>query len=171
VNLGTARILIVVALVVAGIAVLANAFGQGTTAAFTPAGGGGSPAPSTSASPSASASHSPKPLPSPATTGIHVSVFSGINTPGCAGTVNTMLTADGYVAADPPSDATHKPIPKSAVYFRPDPGHHNQSDAIYMAAHYFDHAKVAKLTSTFPGVVSPQAQAVVLIGNDYTSKC
>lgn len=169
-NLGTARIVIIVALVVAGVAVLANAFGPGTSA-FTPADGDSSPAPSASTSPSVSASHSPKPLPSPATTGVRVSVFSGVTAAGCATKVNTMLVSDGYVAADPPSDATHKPIPKTVVYFKPDAQHHNQSDANYISTNYFDHAKVAKLPATFPGAVSPQAQAVVLIGNNYVSNC
>jgi hypothetical protein len=170
VNLGTARIVIVVALVVAGVAVLANAFGQGTTAAFSPK-DGVSPAPSGSTSPTGSASHSPKPLPSPQTTGVHVSVFSGVTVIGCAKTVNTMLVADGYIAADPASDATHKPIAKTVVYYRQDPQGRNRSNATYMASHYFNDARVAKLSATFPGVVSPLAKAVVLIGTDYTSKC
>ncbi|MEA2520978.1 MAG: hypothetical protein QOI81_624 [Actinomycetota bacterium] len=168
-NLGTARIVIVVALVVVGVAVL-NAFGQGTNAAFTPL-DGVSPAPSGSTSPTVSPSHSPKPLPSPQTTGVHVSVFSGVTVIGCAKKVNTMLVADGYVAADPPSDATHKPIAKTVVYYRQDPQGRNRSNATYMASHYFNDARVAKLSATFPGVVSPLAKAVVLIGTDYTAKC
>jgi hypothetical protein len=172
VNLGTARIIIILALVAAGIAVLANAFGPGTVA-LTPLDGGGSPAasPSGSTSPTPPASHSPKPLPSPDTTGALVSVFSGISAPGCAGKVNTMLVADGYVSADPASDATHKPIAKTVVYYSPDPQHLNQSDAVYLAKTYFNAARVAKLPPTFPGVVSPQAQAVVLIGTDYAANC
>jgi hypothetical protein len=173
VNLGTARIIIILALVVAGVAVLTNAFGPGTVA-LTPLDPGTSAgsSPSGSTSPSVSASHSPKPLPSPETTGVLVSVFSGISAPGCAAKVYGMLVADGYVGADPAGDATHKPIAKTAVYYRvPDPQRHNQSDANYIAKTYFDSARVAKLPSDFPGVVSSQAQAVVLIGSDYTSNC
>lgn len=171
-NLGTARIVIILALVAAGIAVLSNAFGPGTVA-LTPLDQGASPgtSPSGSVSPSSTASHTPKPLPSPDTTGVRVSVFNGISAPGCAGKVYGMLVADGYVGADPASDATHKPNPKTIVYYRPDPRHQAQSDAGYMAKTYFNGAKVAKLPATFPGAVSSQAQAVVLIGNDYAANC
>lgn len=171
-NLGTARIVIILALVAAGVAVLSNAFGPGT-AALTPLDSGGSAgaSPSGSTSPSVSASHTPKPLPSPETTGVKVSVFSGITALGCAGKVYNMLIADGYVGADPASDATHKPIAKTVIYYRPDPRRLDQSDATYISKTYFSGAKVAKLPATFPGVVSGQAQAVVLIGTDYTANC
>jgi hypothetical protein len=172
VNFGTARIIIILALVVGGIAVLANAFGPGT-AVITAVAAGGSPAtsPTGTVSPSSPASHSPKPLPSPDTTGVLVSVFNGISAPGCAGKVYNMLIADGYQGADPASDATHKPNAKTMVYFRLDPQHQNQSDAAYISKNYFSNAKVAKLPTTFPGAVSNQAQVVVLIGNDYASNC
>ncbi|MEA2557870.1 MAG: hypothetical protein QOG88_1408 [Actinomycetota bacterium] len=172
-NLGTARIIIILALVVAGVAVLTNAFGPGTVA-LTPLdpGSSTSSSPTGSTSASVSASHSPKPLPSPETTGVLVSVFSGISAPGCAAKVNTMLVGDGYVAADPAGDATRKPIAKTVVYYRiPDPQRHNQSDAINIAKTYFDSAHVSKLPGDFPGVVSGQAQAVVLIGADYVANC
>jgi len=172
VNLGTARIIIILALVVAGVAVLSNAFGPGTAALAPQASGGPAGAsPSGSTSPSVPASHTPKPLPSPETTGVQVSVFSGIAAAGCAGKVYGMLIADGYVGADPASDATQKPIAKTVVYYRPDPRHLDQSDANYISKTYFNGARVAKLPATFPGVVSSQAQAVVLIGTDYTSNC
>lgn len=169
-NLGTARIAIILSLVVVGIAVLANAFGEGTVA-LTPGGGSSGASPSGATSPSASASHTPKPLPSPDTTGVLVSVFNGITAPGCAGKVYNMLIADGYQGADPASDATHKPNPKTIIYFRPDPKHLNQSDAGYISKTYFSDAKVAKLGAIFPGTVSSQAQVIVLIGNDYASNC
>jgi hypothetical protein len=161
-----------VALVVAGVAVLTNAFKPASTAAFSALdGSSASPSASATSSASVSASHTPKPLPSPRTTAIRVSVFSGVTTLGCARTVNTMLVGDGYIAADPASDATHKPIAKTVVYYRQDPQGRNRSNATYMASHYFNDARVAKLSATFPGVVSPLAKAVVLIGTDYTSKC
>jgi hypothetical protein len=173
VNLGTARIVIILALVVAGIAVLTNAFGPGTVA-LTPLDPGSSVggSPSGAASTSASASHSPGlVLPSPETTGVLVSVFSGVSAAGCAHKVYGMLVADGYVGADPASDATHKPIAKTVVYYRPDPKHQNQADANSIAKTYFNSARVAKLPATFPGAVSGQAQAAVLIGADYASNC
>ena len=85
---------------------------------------------------------------------------------------NTLLVGDGYVAADPAADVTSGvPWGKSAVYYRPDPQHQNQSDAAYLSTHYFNGARVAKLPASFPGAVSPTAQAVVLIGNDYRTSC
>lgn len=170
-NLGAARLVIVIALVVTGIAVLSNAFGAGTSA-LTPLDGGGSPTPSGSSTTPPPPSHSPKPLPSPETTGVRVSVFNGIAAPGCAGKVNALLVGDGYVAADPPADVTSGvPWGRSAVYYRPDPQHQDQSDATYLSTHYFNGVRVAKLPASFPGAVSPTAQAVVLIGNDYRTSC
>ncbi|MEP7060464.1 MAG: hypothetical protein ABI828_07010, partial [Actinomycetota bacterium] len=78
---------------------------------------------------------------------------------------------DGYQAADTPADASPGTYPKSTVYYRPDPQHQNQSDATYTATKYFNGGKVAKLTPTFPGVVSNTAQLAVLIGNDYRTSC
>ena len=170
-NLGTARILIIVALVAAGVAVLSNAFGPGTAGLSPVDRGGSSTSPSPSGSPSPSTSHSPKPLPSPDTTGVLVSAFNGIDAPNCAGTVSSLLVADGYRDADRPADASSKPNAKTTVYYRMDPQHQNQSDAQYIADTYFNGARVAKLSPTFPGVVSDTAQVAILIGNDYRANC
>jgi LytR cell envelope-related transcriptional attenuator len=170
VNLGTARIIIIVALVVVGVTVLSNAFRPGTATIATL---GSTPAasPSDGHSGTPTESHSPKPLPSPDTTGVLVSVFNGIDAPNCAGTVSTMLLANGYRNADPPADATSKPVGKTTVYFRPDPKRINHADALYVATTYFNKARVAKLPQTFPGVVSDTTQVAILIGNDYRSNC
>lgn len=170
-NLGTARIFIILALVATGVAVLSNAFGAGTAGLIPVDNGGSSSVPSASSTPSPATSHSPKPLPSPDTTGVLISVFNGIDAPNCAGTVSSLLVADGYRDADAPADATTKPNAKTTIYYRMDPQHLNQADAQYIADKYFNGARVAKLSATFPGSVSNTAQVVVLIGNDYRANC
>ncbi|MGZ6545317.1 MAG: LytR C-terminal domain-containing protein, partial [Actinomycetota bacterium] len=116
-NLGTARIVVVVALVVGGIAVLANGFGSGTILAGPP-GGSSSPTVGSSGSPSSRPSKPPKQLPSPQIHGVAIAVFNGTNTVGLAGQVEQTLEADGYVKAQDPADAPSKPVAKTVVYFR-----------------------------------------------------
>ena len=169
VNLGTARIVIVVALVVGGIAVLANGFGSGTIAAG-PVGGGSSPSAGASGSPSARPSKPPKALPSPQVQGVAIAVFNGTNTIGLAGQVEQMLEADGYVKAQDPADAPSKPVAKTVVYFRGGAtAAQNRSDAKYVADHYLNHAAVKLLGSDQASSVAKSAQIVIILGIDYAS--
>lgn len=168
VNLGTARIVIVVALVVGGIALLANGF-SGTVVAG-PVGGGSSPSAGSSGSPSSTPSKPPRVLPSPQIKGVAIAVFNGTNTVGLAGQVEQMLEADGYVKAQDPADAPSKPVAKTVVYFRGGAtAAQNRSDAKYVAAHYLNHAAVKLLGSDQASSVDSSAQIVIILGVDYAS--
>lgn len=168
-NLGTARIVIIVALVVGGIAVLANGFGSGTIVAG-PAGGATSPTVVPSGSPSARPPKSPKPTPPPQIHGVAIAVFNGTNTVGLAGQVEQTLEADGYVKAQDPADAPSKPVAKTVVYFRGGTtAAQNRSDAKYVADHYLNHAAVKLLGSDQASSVAKAAQIVIILGIDYAS--
>ena len=169
-NLGTARIVIILALVVAGVAVLANGFGTGSSATPVIPGGnrGGGSASSPSASPSHRATHSPNPAPSPQVQGVKVSVFNGTYAVGLAGQVQQKLTADGYVAAQKPADAPSKIVSKTVVYFRGGAAAaQNRADAKYVADKYFKGARVALLGADVGSLVSKSAQIAIVIGADY----
>jgi hypothetical protein len=167
VNIGTARIVIVLALVAGGVAVLANGFGGGADVA---APGAGNPSPSVSVSPSTSASPAtpPKETPSPQVQGVHIAVFNGTNETGLAGQVQQTLEADGYVAAQDPADAPSKPVEKTIVYFRGGvDASQNRSDATYVADTYFGGAHVALLGSDQAASIAKSAQVVIIVGVDY----
>lgn len=166
-NLGTARIVIIVALAVGGIAVLANGFASGTV--VTPPGGGGSSsAGSVSPSASASASKAPRVTPSPQIQGVQIAVFNGTNETGLAGEVQQLLEADGYVAAQDAADADPKPVPKTIVYFRGGvDAAQNRSDARYVADTYLNGARVALLDPQQAAGIADGAQVVIIVGVDY----
>jgi LytR cell envelope-related transcriptional attenuator len=168
VNLGTARIVIILALAAGGIAVLANGFATG--AVVPPAGGGGgseTTSPS-DASPTNSPSQPPKETPSPQIEGVRIAVFNGTNETGLAAEVQQILEADGYVAAQDPADADPKPVPKTIVYFRGGvDAAQNRSNARYIADTYFDGARVALLDPDLAVNIADDAQAIIIVGVDY----
>ena len=65
------------------------------------------------------------------------------------------------------------------IHLRAEPGDYAEAcllpgdplRAKYIADTYFNGARVAKLSPTFPGVVSDTAQVAILIGNDYRANC
>ena len=168
VNLGTARIVIIVALAAGGIAILANGFAGGTV--VTPPGSDGG-AVSTSAespSPSSSPSTPPKETPSPEVEGVQIAVLNGTNEVGLAGEVQQLLVDDGYLPAQDPDDADAKPVPKTVVYFRGGAGAaQNRSNARYVADTYFDGARVALLDPDQISNIADSAQVIIIIGVDY----
>jgi LytR cell envelope-related transcriptional attenuator len=167
VNLGTARIVIILALAVGGIAVLANGFGSGAVVT-PPSGAGASQTVSPSTSPSTSPSKPPKETPSPQIQGVQIAVFNGTNETGLAAQVQQLLEADGYVAAQDPADAATKPAPKTVVYFRGGSGAaQNRSNARYIADTYFDGARVALVDPDLAANIADSAQAIIIVGVDY----
>lgn len=169
-NLGAARIVIILALIVAGIAVLANGFASGSspTPVIPGANGGGGSASNPSSSPSPRASRSPNSAPSPQVQGVRVSVFNGTYAVGLAGQVLQKLTGDGYIQAQTPADAPSKVVPKTVVYYRGGAGAaQNRADAKYIADKYFKGAKVAVLGADVGSVVSKSSQVAIVIGADY----
>lgn len=170
VNMGTARIAIVLALVVGGIAVLANGFGGGLVAS-PPAGGSGSTGGSASGGSSpASPSRSPRETPSPQVKGVGIAVFNGTIETGLAGQVQQLLEGDGYVAAQDAADAPNKPVAKTIVYFRGGvDAAQNRSNAKLVATEYFDGARVVLLGSDQAGSIARDAQVVIIVGVDYAN--
>ena len=167
-NLGTARIVIVLALIVTGVAVLANGFGSGTIVTPVIPSGAGASGASPSSSPSQPPSHTPNPPPSPQVQGVKVAVFNGTFAAGLATQVQQKLTADGYAQAQAPADAPSKVIAKTVVYFLGGSnGGQNRADAKYIAQKYFTGARVAVLGADLSGVVSKNVQVAIVIGSDY----
>ena len=165
-NLGTARIAIIVALFVSGIAVLANGFGTSATV-NNPVGPGASSVSPSETSPTASPSKPPKETPSPEIQGVLIAVLNGTFETGLAGEVQQTLEADGYVAAQDPDDAQSKPVAKTVVYFRGGAdAAQNRSNAHYLADTYLDGARVALLGSD-QGSIAKSAQLVIIVGVDY----
>jgi LytR cell envelope-related transcriptional attenuator len=170
VNIGTARIVIIVALVVAGIAILWNGFGDAGSSALP--GGGATAAPTgptgeTGASPSASGSPSPRETPSPQVDGVTVQVFNGTNETGLAAEVQQSLGSDGYRTPAEPGNAPSSPVAQTVVYFRGGGDRaQNRADATYLAETSFPGAKV-KVLSQDLGDVDPSVNLVVILGVDY----
>ena len=170
-NLSTGRIVIIVGLVVAGLAVLANGFvgDSGTSAApsgsatptGSPSGGGASPSESVSQSPT----------PSPQTKGVLIMVLNGTDVAGAGAAAQTKLVDAGYKA---PKDAINAPVQgvdTTTVYYRDDyNAAQNQSDATYIADTYFKGAKVKPLDADTAGAVPGNVSVVIVVGADYATK-
>jgi len=168
VNLGTARIVIILALAAGGIAVLANGFESGAIVT-PPIGAGGSDTVSPSgASPSSSPSPPPKETPPPQIEGVQFAVFNVTYEPGLAAQLQQLLEADGYVAAQDPADADSKPVPRTIVYFRGGAeAPQNRSNAKYIADTYFEGARAALLDPELAVGIADSAQAIIIVGVDY----
>lgn len=169
-NLSTGRILIIVVLVVAGLAVLANGFvDDGSTVAATSA----SPTPSTSVSvvstPTDTAS--PTVTPEPQTDGVLVIALNGTNVTGAGAAAQDLLISDGYKQSQPAADAPGSSgVKKTTVYYRDDENAaQNKADATYIADTYFDGAPVKALDPGFSDVVPDSVTVVIVVGEDFAS--
>ncbi len=164
-NLGTARIVVIVALVVVGVAVLANGFTDRGTALEPSAGSTPSPSvsPSETASPTAAQT-----TPPPQVEGVPVQVFNGTAVAGLGATVQEDLETKGYVITADALDAPAKPINKSTVYYRGGPdAAQNESNATRLAKKQLGGARVAELDPSFDELIEARTQLVVVVGNDY----
>lgn len=172
VNLGTGRIVVIVALLVVGAAVLANGFADGGSA-LQPGGGPSGSAAATgtpSDTPTGSTSSTPPPTPEPEVEGVVIQVFNGTNVPGLGATAQAYLVGKGYTADVDALDAPSKPVPKTIVYFRGGPdAAQNESNATNMAKKYFKGAKVAELDPAIDDLVAPKTQLAVVVGDDYAA--
>jgi hypothetical protein len=171
VNTGTARIVIIVALLVTGGLVLANAFsGAGVAAIGGPLGGGTSPTPSSSPRLyTGTPTPTPPPTPDPqAPKDVAVAVFNGTGTAtGLAGVVMENLHADGYKVGQVPANAPNTPVDKTVVYYVGGPdAEQNKSDATELAQKYYPDAKVKELDPSYAqgNLVEKGVQVVVVIG-------
>ena len=166
VNLGTARIVVIVALVVAGAAVLANGF---------PANGGSVAGPSAGRSPSGSASsptttpttQPPPPGPSPQTTGVSFTALNGTDVLGAGAAAQALLVKHHYNSVQDATNAPSAGVTMTTIYYRGGQGGaQNKSDAAYVAQTYFNGAAVKKLDPSLETLVPATAMIVVLIGTD-----
>lgn len=168
-NLGSVRIVIIVALVVAGVAVLANGFSdEGTPLAAPSVTGslspGSSSAPSDTTPPSDSASETP----APQTKGVLIMVLNGTNVTGLATLAQDMLVNEGYVAPDLAANALAPGVKITSVYYRPgDAEEQNKADAAYIAKTFFPGSEVGRLSPAYDGIVKPSVTVVVVVGDDY----
>lgn len=160
-NPGVSRLAIVIALVIGGVALLANGFSDGGTVA----------APRDSSSPSASESPSPSRSPSqsivPNQDGVLVQVLNGTTKAGYAGDFQILLEQEGYLRAGEPADAPDKPVVDSVVYFRQDDNKaQNRADAELLSETYLGGVSVKSLPATLQDLVSESADVVVVLGED-----
>ena len=166
-NLGTARIVIIVALVVAGAAVLANGFPESGGSVAGPS-GGASPSGSPS-SPASSPTTQPSPTgPSPETTGVTFMALNGTTVTGAGAAAQQLLEKHGYTSVQAAVDAPSQGVAKTTVYYRGGQGGaQNKSNAAYVATTYFNGAPVKKLDPSLESVVPPSATIVVVVGDDF----
>jgi hypothetical protein len=161
VNPGISRLAIVIALVIGGVALLANGFSEGTT--VTAPGDSQSPTPSDSPSPS----NSPQPSIVPNKDGVLVQVLNGTSKAGYAGDFQILLEEEGYLRAGEPADAPDKPVLDSIVYFRQDDHKaQNRADAQLLSETYLGGVAVKPLPKDLADVVSESADIVVELGED-----
>ncbi|MGH2641223.1 MAG: LytR C-terminal domain-containing protein [Actinomycetota bacterium] len=163
-NPGIARLAIVIALVIGGVAVLANGFDDQGVAA--------TPEPSTSQSPTGSPTPSRSPQASivPNQKGVLVQVLNGTSTAGYAADFQEMLVDVGeYLPAGDAGDAPDKPIVDSIVYFRADDNKaQNEADAQLLSDEYLGSVPVQRLPADLAdsGVIDDAADVVVVLGED-----
>ena len=161
-NLGIARLAIVLALVVGGVAVLANGFTDEGEAADAP---DGSPTPTPTPTPSPTPSPDPDIVPQQ--DGVLVQVLNGTAVPGLAGDFQILLEDENYLRAGDPTDAPDKPVLDSVVYFRRDGNAaQNRADAELLSEMYLGGVSVEPLPADIAEVVDPAADVVVLLGED-----
>lgn len=161
-NPGLARLAIVIALVIGGIAVLVNGFSEQESKAAQ----GDSPSPSASESPSPTPS--PKQSVVPNQKGVLVQVLNGTSQAGYAGDFQIMLEEQGgYLRAGEPADAPTKPVVDSIVYFRRDGNRaQNEADAKLLSDTYLGGVPVEPLPAELRDVVNESADVVVVLGED-----
>jgi hypothetical protein len=166
VNPGIARLAIVLALVIGGVAVLANGFTDDDAAARSD-GSTTTPPPSESPSPPA---RSPQTSIVPNQEGVLVQVLNGTSRAGYAADFQDMLIeVGGYLAAGDPGDAPNKPIVDSIVYFRADDHKdQNRADAQLLSEEYLGGVPVQRLPADLADSdsVDPAADVVVVLGED-----
>lgn len=171
-NLSTGRVLVIVALIVVGLAVLANGFADsGTTAATltpTPSPTGGGHTSSTSTPPPTSSA--PTPTPAPETKGVIFMAMNGTNVTGAGAAAQAKLEAADYVSAATAIDAPTGGVNRTIVYYRDDENApQNQANATYVADKIFKNAAVKPLDPNLTGVPK-SATIVVVVGEDYAQK-
>ena len=148
-NPGVARLAIVIALVIGGVAVLANGFSDGETAAAPP--GDRRRRLLRRVRPR----HAPREQSIvPNQEGVLVQVLNGTSQAGYAGDFQILLEEEGYLRAGEPADAPDKPVLDSIVYFRRDDNKaQNRADAQLLSETYLGGVPVNPMPATLADVV------------------
>ena len=164
-----ARLAVVVALIVGGVAVLTNGFGgDGDVSAVAASPSAPTTASSPSSSPSVTASPTAAAEPKPKVQGVTIAVFNGTSTTGLGATVQQDLEAKGYVKTQDAADAPNKPVGKTVVYYRGGPdAAQNEANAAHMAKKFLNGAEVHALGAEYESAVPTTTQLVIVVGADY----
>jgi len=172
VNLSTGRVLVIVALIVGGLAILANGFSDSGSAAapsVSPSATSGGHS-SSSTPPATTSPSSPTATPAPETKGVLFMAMNGTDVPGAGAAAQTVLTDAGYTAPKDAIDAPTSGIKKTIVYYRDDQdAAQNQANAAYVAQKFFKGATVKPLDTSLTGVPA-SATIVVVVGEDYAQQ-
>lgn len=163
-NPGIARLAIIIALIVGGVAVLANGFSDDGAAAAPD--GSSTLSPTQTPSPT----NSPQASIVPQQDGVLIQVLNGTSAAGFAGDFQEMLVdTAGYLAAGEPGDAPDKPVLDSIVYFRPD-NHaaQNRADAQLLSDEFLGGVPVERLPADLANddAVAATTDVLVLLGED-----
>ena len=170
-NLSPARLVVLVALVVGGVAVLLNGFSSdGDTAAVA---GGRSPSPivaltpTSTASPTGTPTDTPK-TPKPEVEGVTFAVFNATATTGLGAEVEQLVAAEGYEVTQPAGNADTTGLARTVVYFRGgEDAAQAKSNATRLAEDLLNGAEVKLLGAEFESAVPDTTQLVVVVGADY----
>ena len=167
VNLGTARIVVIVALVVAGAAVLANGFPANGGNVAGPSGGASPSGSPTSPASSPTTTQPTPPGPSPQTTGVSFMALNGTDVLGAGAAAQALLVKHGYTSVQDATNAPSAGATKTTIYYRSGQSSaQNKSDAAYVAQTYFKGAAVKKLDPSLESLVPTTASIVILVGSD-----
>jgi hypothetical protein len=173
VNQGTARIVIIVAMVVVGAAVLMNGFGNSGTSVVSSSSSSTSSSSSSTAPPSGSATSptaSPTPPPQKPKL-VAIMALNGTSVTGLAAAAESKLTDAGYQVGAPASNAPSTGVQKTVVYYRTGTDEaQNQSNATRIANKVFPGAKVEKLGSSYDSTVPSNVTVVVVAGQDFANQ-
>jgi LytR cell envelope-related transcriptional attenuator len=152
-NLSTGRIVVIVALIVLGLAVLANGFGSDSPAATASPSPSVSDTVSPSGGPSATESPPASPTPAPQTKGVLIMAMNGTDVTGAGAAAQTLLVDAGYKAPELAVDAPVQGVKKTTVYYE-----------------YFGGAPVKPLDEGIDAEVPATVTVVVVVGDDYATQ-
>jgi hypothetical protein len=169
VNLGMGRVLLIVALIGAGVLVLAKGFGgEGAAVAAPSASVTRSPTATRTSSATGTPTATTQPTPDPRTQGVLFMVLNGTTVTGLGAAAQSMLENHGYSAPVAAGNAPTQGVKTTTVYYRPGPNEaQNKSDATYVSDTYFPGSKVDKLGPAFDGIVPQAATIAIVLGEDY----
>lgn len=175
VNLSPGRLAVLVALVVGGVAVMVNGFGDDGSAVASGPSDAVETTPDQTTGPTGASTTTTTPdppAPEPLIEGVVVQVLNGTNATGLAGQVDQLLEGKGYQMDPEPGDLQNKPISDTTVYFRAgDDTAQSRANAANLARRYLKgvDAVVKSLNTALEGetAVDDAAQIVVVLGEDY----